>query len=53
MSDLLDEEKKLTKGRYIAKALGTIFIKGQLDVPLPTYPYGKSLNKPYIMGIYG
>ena len=22
------------------------------DVPLPTYPYGKSLCKPYIVGIY-
>ena len=27
-----------------------MFIK-QLDVPLPTYPYGK--YKPYIVGIYG
>ena len=24
---------------------------GYLDVPLPTYPYGKSLYKPYIVGI--
>ena len=23
------------------------------DVPLPTYPYGKSRKKPYIVGIYG
>ena len=25
----------------------------ELDVPLPTYPYGKSLYKPYLVGIYG
>ena len=24
-----------------------------MDVPLPPYPYGKSLYKPYIVGIYG
>ena len=24
----------------------------ELDVPLPTYPHGKSLFKPYIVGIY-
>ena len=23
------------------------------DVPLPTYPYGKSIYKPYIVVIYG
>ena len=23
-------------------------VRGYLDVPLPTYPYGKSLYKPYI-----
>ena len=27
--------------------------KSLLDVPLPTYPYGKSLYKPYIVSIYG
>ena len=27
--------------------------QGQLDVPLPTYPYGKYLYKPYIVGIDG
>ena len=27
--------------------------KGIVGCPLPTYPYGKSLYKPYIVGIYG
>ena len=29
------------------------YVRGQPDVPLPTYPYGKSLYKPYTVGIYG
>ena len=27
--------------------------RGQLDVPQPTYPYGKYLYKPYKVGIDG
>ena len=34
------------------ETVGNMIFRGQLDVPLPTYPYWKSLYKPYIVGIY-
>ena len=51
---LCRSETSGTTCMYIYIYVGVIgYVRGQPDVPLPTYPYGKSLYKPYIVGIYG
>ena len=46
-----------TKSGWIIRSSPTCLDRSErwrtVGVPLPTYPYGKSLDRPYIVGIYG
>ena len=42
----------MKRGNTPEESLENTINTQRMDVPLPTYPYGKSLYKPYIMGIY-